>query len=99
MFPLVRARNAPLPHHFLKQSARQRVGHDPRALECSVRADLATECSSLLAGWLASKDAISMCEKDSPQCAEAVRDEKEFHKRLKAAQARYSQYVSSHGCR
>jgi hypothetical protein len=40
--------------------------------ECSERAELATECSSLLADWLALKDAITMTTKGDPRKALAV---------------------------
>jgi hypothetical protein len=61
--------------------------------ECSERAELATECSSLLADWLALKDAVAMTSKADPQYAEKVKAVKAAHGKLKAQRARVNEHV------
>jgi hypothetical protein len=68
-----------------------------RTPECSERAELATEYSSLLADWLASKDAVTMTGKGDPH-AERVKEAKAARAKLKAQKARVNEQVASHEC-
>jgi hypothetical protein len=69
-----------------------------RRPECSERAELETEYSSLLADWLALKDAVTMTGKDDPQYAEKVKEAKASRAKLKAQEARKTEHVRQHEC-
>lgn len=69
-----------------------------RTPECSERAELATEYSSLLADWLALKDAVTMTGKVDPQYADKVNEVKAARAKLKAQEARVNEHVAAHGC-
>jgi hypothetical protein len=65
-----------------------------RTPECSERAELATEYSSLLADWLALKDAVTMTGKGDPHYAERVKEAKAARAKLKAQKARVNEHVA-----
>jgi hypothetical protein len=66
--------------------------------ECSERAEMATEYSSLLADWLALKDAVTMTGNGDPQYAEKVKEANASRAKLEAQEARVNEHVRQHGC-
>jgi len=66
---------------------------------CEVRDRLSLECSILLGEWLRCKDEAGVASKKDRSYASKLKQMKEAHRRLKAANERLSQHaLREHGC-
>jgi hypothetical protein len=66
---------------------------------CDERDRLSSECSRLLAEWLAWKDEVSQTKKNDRAYGEKLELMKEVHRKLKAANEELTQHaIRDHGC-
>ena len=66
--------------------------------DCEERGRLAAEASRLLAEWLEAKDQVKMAATRKGTRAKSVDESKSAKRKLNAANRKYSQHVTEHGC-